>query len=244
MTGTSVALDTNIWIYLTKETFFELWVRLKEMKENGEINIIINNVIMMEWERNKGNTIRSLAESIKNEYKSALNLYEFLNEDVRETYLDIISNYKESAKRIESATKRVEEVEAFMKSCEIIEVTETQIMFIAKCAIEKLPPFTNNKNNFNDALILRNIYEYTESKFPQKYDLIYVSNNPDDFIDKNTGMVHGSLFEGLEAIGLKNVRELGEALRLAPELIDNFDEWLDTQLDNEAMYQLDIMRGK
>ena len=111
-------------------------------------------------------------------------------------------------------------------------------------AINKLPPFQNKKNNFNDALILRNICEYVESQFPSAYDLIYVSNNPDDFIDKNTKEVYKDLFKNLEPINFKNVTELGEALRLAPELIEDFEDWLEDQLDRQAMYELDIRRGK
>lgn len=38
--------------------------------------------------------------------------------------------------------------------------------------------------------------------------------------------------------------ELGEALKLAPEVIEDFDAWLEQQLDDQAMYELDIRRGK
>lgn len=58
--GKLTALDTNIWIYLTKDPFFELWNRFKAMKENGEIRVIINDIIFKEWKRNKVTTIKSL----------------------------------------------------------------------------------------------------------------------------------------------------------------------------------------
>jgi hypothetical protein len=111
-------------------------------------------------------------------------------------------------------------------------------------ASNKKPPFQNNKNNFNDALILRNICEYIERTLPQLYDLIFVSNNPADFTDPDTKEVYSDLIEDLNPIRLKSVSELGEALKLAPELIADFDEWLDIQLDNQAMYELDLRRGK
>ena len=241
---TNIALDTNIWIYLTKDTFYELWMKFKEMKENGEIRVIVNDIILNEWTRNKETTIKSLTNNIKNEYKSALNLANYLTAESKEKYLQIISEYKTENIRIKKANERVAEIEIFMNSCTIINTTETQKLFIAELASNKKPPFQNNKNNFNDALILRNICEFVDSEFPLLYDLIYVSNNPDDFIDKETKEVYGDLFADLKPIRLKNVTELGEALKLAPELIEDFDIWLEQQLDNEAMYQLDIMRGK
>lgn len=44
------------------------------MKESGEITVIVNDIILKEWNRNKPTTIKTLTNSIKNEYKSALNL--------------------------------------------------------------------------------------------------------------------------------------------------------------------------
>lgn len=241
---TNIVLDTNIWIYLTNDTFFKLWLRFKEMKESGEIRVIVNDIILKEWARNKPTTIKNLTKIIKDEYKSALNLSNYLSGDLRINYLQTISEYKDETNRIKKAIERVEEVEAFIKTCIIIIASEEQKLFIAELAINKLPPFQNNKSNFNDALILRNICEYAESEFPSAYDLIYVSNNPDDFIDKNTKEVYKDLFKNLEPINFKNVTELGEALRLAPELIEDFEDWLEDQLDRQAMYELDIRRGK
>tara|TARA_R110000772_G_scaffold57977_4_gene131206 strand:+ start:177 stop:314 length:138 start_codon:yes stop_codon:yes gene_type:complete len=43
---------------------------------------------------------------------------------------------------------------------------------------------------------------------------------------------------------LKIVAELAEALKLAPELIEDFYSWLDHQLEMEAQYKLDILREK
>lgn len=241
---TRIALDTNVWIYLTKPNFIELWDKFKTMKETEEIEVIVNDIILLEWERNKEKTIQNLSESIKNEYKSALKLIGYLNSETKSKFLDAISEYREEENRIEKARSHVQEIENFMKSCTIYKVTDKQKLFIANLAITKQAPFHNNKNNYNDALIIRNICENMDTRLPMKYDLIYVSKNPDDFIDKATKEVYPFLFHQLEPIRLMNVTELGKALNLAPELIEDFDEWLETMLDAEAQYQLDIMRGK
>lgn len=242
---TNIALDTNIWIYLTNDTFFELWLKLKQMKEAKEIRVIVNDIILQEWERNKPTTIRNLTNNIKNEYKSALNLSNYFTGEAKEKYLETISQYKEEETRIKKAVARVEEIEAFMKSCTIIPVTEKQKLFVAELAIKKTPPFHNNKNNYNDALILVNICEFADSEIPFLYDLIYVSNNPKDFIDPKTNKIYEELSEGLkEDIRIKNVTELGEALKLAPELFEDFDDWLEEQLENEAERYSDMIRGK
>lgn len=241
---TQIALDTNIWIYLTKDTFFELWTKLKEMKDDGQLEIIVNDIILREWERNKENSIKSLANSIKSEYTTAINLANYLENKEKEDFLKVIATYKGEAERIDKATKRVNEIEDFMKSCTIIEVTQEQKLFVAHLAISKIPPFQNNKNNFNDALIFRNVCEYSKNQIPWLYDLIYVSNNPEDFIDKKTNEVHKELFDGLEHIRMKNVTQLGEALNIAPEFMEGFDDWLENQLEQKAYMEWEISRGK
>jgi predicted nucleic acid-binding protein len=241
---TKIALDTNIWIYLANSNADPLLVKLKEMKNNKEIEIIVSDINILEWNRNKTKKIRSLTNAIENEYKSALKLASYLDGKAQNEFLRTVSEYKDEKTRIAKAEQRVNEIEEFMKTCTIIYATDEQKLFIANLNIQKIPPFQSTKDNYNDALIIRSLCQYVDSNLPMKYDLIYVSNNPQDFIDQGTGQVYKCLFEGLEPIRLENVKELNHALNLAPELMDDFEEWLDWQLDNEAMRQLDLIRGK
>ncbi|MFV9552589.1 PIN domain-containing protein [Algibacter sp. PT7-4] len=241
---TKIVLDTNIWIYLTKDTFSELLIELKGKAIYEEIEIVVNDVIIKEWHRNKEKTIKSLVESIKSEYKSAIRLSSHMDEPSKTKFLETLSEYKDEEKRIEKAEMKVQEVEDFMTSCKTLKVTQEQKLFVSNLAIDKKPPFENNKNNFNDALIIRNVCEDANYTFPSRYDLIYVSNNPQDFIDKETKEVHSSLMDGMNPIRLKTVTELGLALKLAPELIEDFDDWLDSQLQWQAELEFEIKRGK
>jgi predicted nucleic acid-binding protein len=239
---TTIVLDTNIWIYLTKDAFQELWLKLKSSRDSGDIKLLVNDVILKEWNRNKEKAINSLVSAIKSEYSTAINLSHHLNESDKEKLEEALSAYTKEEDRIRIATERVQEIEEFINSCELIKVTDEQKLFIANLAIEKQAPFQNNKNNFNDALIIRNIYEYVQNAVPQLYDLIYVSNNPVDFTSKETNEVYADLLEGLPPVRLKNVTDLGHALQLAPELIEEFDDWLEYQLDMK--YDYDTMMNR
>jgi predicted nucleic acid-binding protein len=241
---TKIILDSNIWIYLTKDTFNSLLIELKGKAIYKEIEILVNEVILKEWKRNKKKTIKSLVESIQSEYKSAIKLSSHMEEPAKSEFLLILTEYKDEKKRIEKAEAKVQEVEEFMNCCEKIKITDEQKLFISNLAIDKKPPFENNKNNFNDALIIRNICETAENTIPNLYDIIYVSNNPQDFIDKETNEVYSSLMDGINSVRLKTVIELGQALKLAPELIEDFDDWVDSYLDAQLDYEMDLRRGK
>lgn len=242
---TYIGIDTNIWIYLANAGLQEVWDKLVEMVDKGEVKIFINAAILNEWERNKVGTIKSLQLNIQNEFKSAKKLAAYLPDEEKDEFLEAVSKYKEESSRIEKAKTQVEKVEHFMKNkCTIVPITDEQKLFIAELAIHNKPPFQNRKNNYNDALILRSIAEYIQKNNYVLHDLIYVSNNPDDFMDKSTKKIHVDLMVGLESIRVTNLTELGQALQMAPGLVDEIDEWLEQQLDDDAMYQFDIRRGK
>lgn len=240
----NIALDTNIWIYLTKPSFKELFFKLKEGREFGQIRIIVNDIILKEWDRNKQTASKSLQESIRNEYKSALGISNYLDSKKKDEYQKILLTYESEQFRIKTAEESIEEIDSFMKSCIVFETKKEQKLYIANLAIENLPPFHNKKNNFNDALIFRSICEYVRDEYDEVGDLIYVSNNIIDFTDVSTGLIYKELITGLNIQKIFSVSQLGEALKLAPELIRDLDHWIDIQLDNEAMDYLDLLRGK
>lgn len=130
-------------------------------------------------------------------------------------------------------------------------VSESQKLFVANLAIHKQPPFSKNKNNFNDALIVRNIAETITKRIinegaslPYKYDLIYVSNNLKDFIDSKTHEIYTELLEGCEGLRIISIQDLTHALKIRDELIDDFDEWVEHMVEMHAELEAEIMRGK
>lgn len=240
-----IALDTNIWIYLTKETFEPLFDSLKQKIDNKEFELLTNDIIIEEWQRNKENTLKSLLASITHEYKSAKNLTKFLDDEKKAEYLKFLETLNTEEKRLEKAKCRIQEVESLLLSSKKIEITDTQKLFISNLAISKKGPFANNKNNFNDALILRNFVEHCQNaEYPYKYDLIYVSNNPQDFCVDGNEVIHPEIIDGFEKLRLKNVTQLGQAFHLSNELIDDLDDWLEYQIQSWADNQYDISRGK
>ena len=251
MDKTILAFDTNIWIYLIKIEFLPILEKLIQGVENGTIEILINDIIIIEWERNKEINTKRLCDSIKQEYISAMRIGSFIeNGEEQRKYIEILSHYKKEEKRIHQAKMQVEKVERLM-NCTNTLVTESQKLFVANLAIHKLPPFSNNKNNFNDALIVRNIAEAITKRIinegaplPYKYDLIYVSNNLKDFIDPMTHEIYDELLEGCERLRIISIQDLTHALNIRTELIDYFDEWVEHMVEMHAELEAEIMRGK
>lgn len=252
MDKTILAFDTNIWIYLIKLEFLPILETLIRDVENGAIEILVNDIIITEWERNKEINTKRLCDSIKQEYISAMRIEPFIeNGEDRRKYIEILSHYKEEEKRIHQAKMQVEKVERLLMKCTNTLVSKSQKLFVANLAIHKQPPFSKNKNNFNDALIVRNIAETITKRIinegaplPYKYDLIYVSNNLKDFIDSKTHEIYTELLEGCEGLRIISIQDLTHALKIRDELIDDFDEWVEHMVEMHAELEAEIMRGK
>lgn len=252
MNKTILAFDTNIWIYLIKPEFIPILDTLIQEVDNSTIEIIVNDIIITEWERNKETNAKRLCESIKQEYISAMRLCAFIeNDEDRRKFTDILSRYKKEGERLQQAMIRVEKVEKLLKKCTNTIVSDSQKLYVANLAIYKRAPFSNNKNNFNDALIIRNIAETITNRIvmegsalPYKYDLIYVSNNLKDFVDSETHEIYTELLEGCEGLRIISIQDLTHALRVRDELIDDFDEWIDYMVEMHAELEAEIIRGK
>lgn len=252
MKNSILAFDTNIWINLAKSGKSAMLDEIIQSHNDGGLRIIVNDVIKLEWQRNKKTTIKSLTESIKSEYKCAKKIATYIQDQAeKEQYLQILSSYKDETVRIKAAQSVVQKVEDFMNRCEMVTVTDEEKLHIASLAIEKKPPMHNNKNNFNDALIARNFCNYVanvikneSNAMPMKYDFIYVSENAQDFIDPQTKNIFNTITEGIETFSILNTKELHTALEMRSELIEDFDEWLETALEQHAFLEWEIMRGK
>lgn len=251
---TYIAFDTNIWIYLaTKSNYNPLLDEVIKQYNDGEILLLTNEIIKKEWYRNRENTLNNCVETIKGELKSAMRIAAFLPQAEKESFCKILETYKDEENRIAIVEERLKRIEEVMENyCHDVPITQEQVLHIANLAIDAKHPFHNKKNQFNDALIVRSLCQFvstqtssTGNATPKKYDFIFVSNNPSDFIDKQTKNIYSSITEGIERnYSIANAAELGQALNMSQELIDDWDEMIEAWLDYEAHRQLDIMRGK
>lgn len=252
MKNTYIALDTNIWIYLASPSGTELLTQLENKVDDGSTSVVLNDIIETEWRRNREKTLSNLVTLIREQYQKAKDLCSFVqDEEKKQTINDLLTLYNAEDERIKEAHAAVARVEALMSKCIKIKVTPEQKLYVAEMAIHGIPPMANHKNNFNDALIVRNLAEYVHnciihegSALPNKYDLIYVSKNLKDFVSEDTKEVYPKILEGFEQVRLVPFHELRQALFQATELIDDFDEWLEWQLEMQAEYEFDLRRGK
>jgi len=232
-------LDTNIWLYLANglnpitekdqgNLHFELLQVLKDHKQQGDIKILINDIILKEWKRNKEHTKYKI-KKLQNKLDNVEGSFKHIKKYVESSTDKIQKEYAEGLKKeINSNKKHIQNVENFLhKDCDKIQITKEQKLQIFDLAITNKAPFHNNKNNIADASILFSAADYLNEKLTRgDTEAIFVSNNITDFTDGNeTEAFHPGIVEALNGTKIKFKRILPTALELSKELIIQIEEF-------------------
>ena len=260
MNRTVIAFDTNIWISLVFNK--DIFTEIKSKVESGDILLVISDITKLEWQRNRLKIIQDRCKPILKAKDDALKLSEYIiDAEEKEQMVKSIETssqkaYDEMEKQITSDLDAVEEL---LYSCDCFDTEVEDKLYVANLAIEKKKPFDGKKNNFNDALLARSFCKYAAHQkwylgdvTPMKYNLVYVSDNPKDFIDPITNNIISEITDDIKIpISIINTKNIANALNLSEELIDNYESWVDYMVEHaEQMYldraylEWEISKGK
>jgi predicted nucleic acid-binding protein len=258
----NLILDTNIWIYLAQGKHPYILDKILEKKDKREVQFIVCELQILEWERNKDKIKYDIVESLKFQYNAAKNISKYIKDEDRDTYIKIIErNYKNEELLIHHAEQKYFLIENLLKNhSKIAPLTNEQKLIVANWAIEGKAPFHKKSNSYADALILLSGIEYVKENSLHKLndndvplfpDSIFVSYNHTDFSksDKKTeiDLIHPDLEPLLESVKMKYMRQIDKFLVLSNEMqieIDEYWDYVDSLIDGHIQSQIDIMRGK
>lgn len=240
-------LDTNIWVYLAngydsesenhdsglyRDNHVLLFNKLREKVQNSELKILINDVIIDEWTRNKDNAQKlvELLEKKKKEIKLARKKFKaYLSKEsypvLNKLHEEIIDNINLKILRNQN---HVQDIETFLKKeCIKIPVSIKVKNHVANLALKKTKaPFLRDKNNFADAIILYSAIEFLEHELIKHEEkAIFISNNYKDFSsEKNEEKFHPDILEKIGLLDLHYQRHLPKALDLGNDLQAEIEE--------------------
>lgn len=230
-------LDTNNWIYLAngldplnnkyQDTLhYDLLKRLKDLQNKQQIEILVNDIIIKEWNRNKKHSlskITNLKNKLNNEISSFKDIEKFSKSDLKE----IKENYRKGIQeQIEQNELHVQEVENFIhNNCKKIEISNNIKLKIFDLSINNLAPFHNNKNNYGDAAILLSAVEYlSEIGTLEEISAFFISNNIEEYTDgKNLKVFHPELSELIGELNIEYHRIIPSALEISEKIIADME---------------------
>lgn len=240
-----LVLDTNIWLYLangldsqsskfTSDQHFKLLSSLISFKVKEEATILINDIVINEWNRNKVHTQKNI-EKLSKKLDTVENTFKDIQKYAKHSSsLDIVKNdYIEGIKsEIIMNQQHIVAVEDFLfNQCIKIPTSNDVKLKVHDLSIENKAPFHNSKNNVADATILLSSAEYISNlPYDEHLSAFFVSNNVNEFANQEKNDFHPDISKllGDDTI-LKYVRNLSDAVKLSESIIIEIEAYNEHQ---------------
>ncbi len=242
----SVIIDTSSWIELAKPKFSNILDKLEEYVQYGQLEILMNDIIVEEWYRNKKSTTKNIEASIRSHAKSARKIVEFLEEPNKSTFENILDNYQANESiELEIANRHIERVEKFLNESTITVISEQLKGEMSERAVSKIAPFHNSKNNMADALIIFSAIEWVNEHKLIQTDLIFVSENYKEFGDpRNVNNVHPDIKKDSKKANIIFTNNIGRIIQVKEDNIEDGETAAEIDLWNHIYTEAEIRRGK
>jgi len=234
-------IDTCVWIDLCNDEDKEVREKLSDLVKQGKVKLILPQLVIEEWERNKQSKIIDYKKaSFRGMIKNAKKISEYIPQEDSSCIKRILEKFQQRIPQIEQAA--LEEIKVIEYLYNYPSTIKLQIegnvkLQAVEFALLKKAPF-KNKNCMADALILLSAVDYINRK--QLKNCIFVSRNTSDFSStSNTLQIHEDLQALFEKNEIKYFVNIGLAINEVEKgLISNEEiRKIEEELQNEKLKQ-------
>jgi hypothetical protein len=192
-------IDTCVWLDLAKQADGGKMVAvLRELCEQGEIRLIVPQVIVDEFERNRDRVQEAMTRSVS---AKLLNVRKVIDKhgrgDGRQKLLDELDNLTHQVPLVnELATQTFDAILNLLHIGKTIMPTPTMKDRVVERALAKRAPFHREKNSVADALLIE-MYGDAIKAATDSNRYCFITHNTKDFStsDGDTRRPHGGLAE-------------------------------------------------
>lgn len=248
-----LVLDTNIWIYLANgfstvsnsadyenDNHIEVFNQIKDKYDSNEFKILINEIVLKEWVRNK-KTALDYIKGLKKYKGLEINALIEVKTSMSQKYFEkkCAEINRKFEERINKNKEHINNIDSFLNSLERIPISQEVKNEVLEMAINKdKAPFLNSKNNVADAIILfssidyliKNMIDYTEQA-------VFVSGNYKEYgISKDKNEFHLDIKERIEELDISYHQNWGSLLVLAEDIQQEIDYFNELILDDNYFY--------
>lgn len=177
--------DTCVLLNLAIETKLEEVIKkLFQLKESGQIELVVSNVVLEELEEHKDKIVDKRIASYKGHLRNLKNILDLFEEKTQELLKSEIETIHQNLpKRAGVLNKNINLIVDLVKQSIQVENKPQNIFNVIKRAKEKSFPFHKNKNSVKDALISEAFVEFLKSLPADTTEVYFVTDNTEDFSD-------------------------------------------------------------
>lgn len=208
-------IDTCVWLDLTKDhRHLPLLDALFAMTETGEVSLIVPQIVVDEFARNRDRVMAASRASLSSHFKRVREaIAQFAQEEAKNATLAQLNEVDHRiATSGEAVNEAVELIEKLFTTTTLVEPTDAMKARAAERAMAKLAPFHRDKNGIGDAIIFETYADELASRVDGEI-FAFVTHNTHDFSQKgaDTRLPHPDLapfFDGTDSIYSTNLAAL------------------------------------
>ena len=235
-------IDTSVWLDLTKDPrHLPLLDALFTMTEAGQVELILPQMVLDEFGRNRERVIESSRASLSSHFKRVKDaVTQFASEGERNAIIKQLNEIDHRIATGEAVNEAVDLVEKLFETTEPIPASENVKARAADRAIAKVAPFHRQINGIGDAVIIET---YVDALSGREGDdvLAFVTHNIHDFSQKgaDTRLPHPDLIPLFDGAHSRYTTNLGALLNeYASDLIEEITFDREYNQQSRALFEL------
>ncbi|MEO6837283.1 MAG: PIN domain-containing protein [Ginsengibacter sp.] len=243
-----ILIDTCVWLDLAKDpNQVHLISVLEDLIQSGEIILIVPEIIVTEFNRNKDRIVKESHQSLSGNIKRVKDLvYKVSNPKKAKLILNELSEVDFKLPKMgEAVLDSVLRIEKIIKTSLIIPTSNDVLIRAAKRGVNVSKPFQAKKNSINDAIIIETYFECLQDKSNKGWKFLFITHNKNDFsaINQNEKKPHPDLQGIFSKIKSRYYIKLSEALKhIQPNLIT--DKMIEEEFDFEPRSLNEILKAE
>jgi hypothetical protein len=178
-----VLIDTSTWLDLGKRRDGQRLIRpLGSFVEDGQIELLVPQVIVDEFDRNRGNAEKTMTTSLTDRFNAIRReLAAYADMDYRDEELRLFDQWAHQVSLNGALTTRnFDDIRSLLDAGGRLEPTVDHHERVVKRALEKAAPFHRQRNTVADALLIE-MYATAMSSAGPGETYAFVTSNSEDF---------------------------------------------------------------
>lgn len=221
-----ILIDTCVWLDLAKSSKGEkLLTLLEEFINEGEVSLIIPEIVIAEFNRNKERIIVDAGKSLSSHFDKVKEM--IVKHGSGKNQKLVLAQLNDVNHKIptlgESVSESMQRIQKLFSEAEVLTITDEIKLRAAQRAIDKKAPFHLSKNSMGDSLIIESYLHFKIENQSQEFKLMFVTHNKNDFslINGNQKKPHQDLAKIFDSSKSHYYISLPEALNaINSELVE------------------------
>lgn len=186
MIDTCVLLDIS-----TRRNDLPVVSALEELTSSGMIRLVISDLVIAEFNRNKKDVADKTRKRLSHEFKQVRNAVSEFGGEQKEQAIEVLNEVNSRLPLLsETNYATISRVEKLIETSLQIKVSDKAKIAAVERGIDKKAPFHINKNSIADAVIIEQFSEFVSGNQSEDNFFFFVTHNHNDFSSKDHRKPH------------------------------------------------------